>query len=447
MQAFQHLVLLIGTNPLPPFVVASFFLSCAQQEDWDLQHVWLLYSETGPQQTSTAQQAQQVSLALSGRFEIQVHLHPIRNISSAPCIQADVQALSAQLGSDSVHLNYSGGTKAMSLHTYRALEQQHGERLRCSYLDGRRFQIINDHSGQPWHQQDLRALVQIHFNELIALHDFELYRPYVATLEPEWLGALEAFNRLLHQEQFKNFWSPLESRDGWRYLRDPLMKAASGVQDISRQKYSKLFRRNLRKGQPEIDARRHQFMPNAAFQSIIQSLPLAWQDLLSRPQLHELPEPELTILFQLIRFLDGQWLELHTFRALEAALTEQNLRADLCMGLELKQKHWDTYFEVDIAALIGYQLLGISCTTYDLKSACKNKGFEIIHRIRQIGGDEIREALKMMLVTCVKAVEQERLQQELAVATGTGKANILVCGQADLPLETLQTRIREFLTY
>ena len=103
--------------------------------------------------------------------------------------------------------------------------------------------------------------------------------------------------------------------------------------------------------------------------------------------------------------------------------------------------------EYVLAALIGYQLLGVSCTSYDDKAACKNKGFEIIHRVRQLGGDEVQETLKMMLVTCVSRLNQARLQEELAVVTGSGKAGILVCDIEDLPLAVFKQRILTFLTY
>lgn len=39
--SFEHLILLIGTNPLPNYVVAEYFL----KNNPDLKTVWLVYSE------------------------------------------------------------------------------------------------------------------------------------------------------------------------------------------------------------------------------------------------------------------------------------------------------------------------------------------------------------------------------------------------------------------
>lgn len=442
----DDLILLIGTNPLPSYVVACYFLEqggldCEQTE------IWLLYSESGPQQISTSHQALRIRLALERRFQVKVQLHPIRDISRAPAIQADVEKLARHLQGHRVHFNYSGGTKPMTLHTYRVLERLFGERAHFSYLDGRRFLIISDANGEPLHRQELRSLVHIGFEDLIALHAFELYRPYRTEIPEDFKRPLAFIQKLVENDRVMDFWGSYEARDGWRFLREAYMRTTHSINDISRGKYLKLFRKHLDKQHAELQQCLKDFQPGETFRRLLESFPSGWGALLLRPWASELDNADLQDLYYLIRFLDGLWLEFHVFQALGEVLAEQALQADLCMGLELRQGNWKTYFEVDIAALIGYQLLGISCTTFDLKAACKNKGFEIIHRVRQIGGDEIREILKMMLVTYVSTVDQERLQQELSVSTGTGKTNILVCGREELPLPVLKEKIREFLTY
>lgn len=446
MTAFDDLILLVGTNPLPSYVVACYFLESFEHLSPDAR-VWLLYSESGPQQISTSHQALRIRLALEKRFNVAVFLYPIRDISLAPTIQEDILNLAKKLTGRRIHFNYSGGTKPMTLHTYRILEQTFLDAASFSYLDGRRFLIISDASGEPLHKLELRSLVQIRFEELIALHHFELYRPYISHIPEPFKASLGYLQDLVEKNLVMALWGSVEKRDGWRYLREVYMKTTTSVQDISRNKYLKLFRKHLTKYAAAFETAHESFSPGLIFDDLMSFLPPGWAQLLLNPRPFELSDLDLQNLYALVRFLDGQWLEFHVFQALTEVLQEQGLKADICMGLELRQGDWKTYFEVDIAALIGYQLLGISCTTYDLKSACKNKGFEIIHRVRQIGGDEIREILKMMLVTYVKTVDQERLQQELSVSTGTGKANILVCGRDDLPLPVLKEQIREFVTY
>jgi len=290
-------------------------------------------------------------------------------------------------------------------------------------------------------------LIQLSFQELVQLHQFELYRPFMTELAPDFNAALDTLQIVLEQERLPQFWGTKDT-SGWRHIRDTMMKTCSGIHQIQHPKYLKLFRKNLRKAEPELRDCLQEFRPGESLAEVLACFPTS--AVLLAPQAlpwHEQPEPTLIAFYEMMRFLDGQWLEMHAFRALEQTFAELALQAQLCMGLELRKPEWQTYFEVDLAALIGYQFLGVSCTTYDQKSACKNKGFEIVHRVRQIGGDEIREMLKMMLITCVNPLNQERLQQELAVATGTGRANILVCGLADLSLPLLKAKMADFLSY
>lgn len=439
---FRHLLLLVGTNPLPSYVVACYFL----QTHTEPLTIWLIHSQQNSDQRSTTQQAQAIQRCLEARFSAQVNLHPVRDISNARSIQEDLRALTARLFHQKIHFNYSGGTKAMALHSYRTLEQCAQIQASFSYLDGRRFMILDDQSGQPLHPSDLRSLVHISMYELIDLHHFSLYFPYSSEIEPFFLQGLRYFQKMLEDDSLESFWGVKDIPGGWGELRPAYMKITSGVHDIHRAKYLKHFRKQLRKNIALLRECRTGFEPNPAFQAMLAQWPQSVQ--LMQPQ-HwpELDDAALTQLYQIIRFIDGQWLEVHCFEILQTVLTQLGLKADSCMGLVLKQENWKTYFEIDIAALIGYQLLGISCTTYHLKSACKNKGFEIIHRIRQIGGDEIRDVLKMMLVTFVNPLDKARLQQELTLATGGARQNILVLGREDLSTPALAQAMSQFINH
>lgn len=441
MSTLEHLLLLIGPNPLPPYIAATYLLE--EQELFPrIKHLWLLYSEAGPQQQSTLASAQRLQATLQTRFEVDVSLYPIRDVSSAPAIHADVVTLAEQLQGQSCHLNYAGGTKAMAVHSYRSLEQALGEQISFSYLDGRRFQMISDQTGQALHDAGLRSLVQVSLDELLALQGFDSYAPYQRALDPAFGPALDAFDALLSADLLPAYWGELPEESGWAQLRAPLMQATSGVHQVERDKYLRMFGRQIAKSWPQHRANWESLTLSAALHSVLDAFPDPYQGLLAQPSLPE----NLRELYHLIRFLDGIWLEMHTFRAVSAALNTLELHADLGMGLQLRQPGWQTYFELDLAAMIGHQLLGVSCTSYNAKAPCKNKGFEIIHRVRQLGGDEVRESLKMMLVTCVNALNRDRLQQELALSTGAGTGNILVCGLADLPLATLTERVRGFLS-
>ncbi len=102
---------------------------------------------------------------------------------------------------------------------------------------------------------------------------------------------------------------------------------------------------------------------------------------------------------------------------------------------------WSTEFQLDVILLRGYQLIGISCTTSSKKEICKNKGFEIIHRSRQIGGEEA----KAILVAMVNEGLRRSLQEELELDTGGTSANILVLGKKDLKRERLSKKVKDFV--
>ena len=122
---FTDLILLIGTNPLPNYVVASHFLNVNP----NLERVWLIYSETN-------------------------HL-----IGQQGTKNVDRYILRHLPQKAKVHLNYTGGTKAMAVHVYRALESDRRDAT-FSYLDARNHRLVQDDVQYPI-TKDLRQEVTI----------------------------------------------------------------------------------------------------------------------------------------------------------------------------------------------------------------------------------------------------------------------------------------------
>ena len=48
----------------------------------------------------------------------------------------------------------------------------------------------------------------------------------------------------------------------------------------------------------------------------------------------------------------------------------------------------DANFELDVVAVLGYQIVVVSCTLETENAPIKEKGMEVILRARQLGGDE-----------------------------------------------------------
>ncbi len=57
---FSNLVLLVGTNPLPNYVVAKYFCS----NNKNLRRIWLLYSEKTAFEEGTKQYAEDIEAVL-----------------------------------------------------------------------------------------------------------------------------------------------------------------------------------------------------------------------------------------------------------------------------------------------------------------------------------------------------------------------------------------------
>ena len=144
---FDHLFLLIGTNPLPNFVVADFFLKQNQR----IKKIWLVYSEKNRFQSGTKEEADNLEKLIKQKHQGHANLEfplektAISDVSNAMVIRSDiVQKMLPNLrGTKGIHLNYTGGTKSMSTHVYWILRKLEDAEKEFSYLDARNFRLIS----------------------------------------------------------------------------------------------------------------------------------------------------------------------------------------------------------------------------------------------------------------------------------------------------------------
>lgn len=172
---FSDLVLLVGTNPLPNYVVANFF--CARNHN--LKRIWLIQSEKKDNQEGTVKLADWLVEVLENECSeikkkgIEFKRTSISEIGSANIIKNEIESTvvadyRSRTDKSGIHLNYTGGTKAMSVHVYRTLEKQLGDSCTFSYLDAREFRLVMDESDDR--TGDLRDLVSISYDNLLRLH-------------------------------------------------------------------------------------------------------------------------------------------------------------------------------------------------------------------------------------------------------------------------------------
>ena len=353
MNSVTDLILLIGTNPLPNYLTAAYFTNHSKS----LKKIWMICSETNMRigQQGTRDYANRIKDLLiktyPERFDNKSFPEIFLKISGdAKAIKRDLKKgfiLNEQKGDKPriYHMNYTGGTKSMAVHTYRFFEQELQDSISFSYLDARNHMLINDHQNAII-CKDMRKEIMINIEDLIQLHGFEK------------IGAQT------YQDQGQ-----------------PLDYYEKIVQEICNNTYSRT---------------------------------------------------------------NGYWLESYVAETLKSGRTNKGIKGQVLENWEMKKPEWQvrTKFELDVITINGYELCGISCGISKNYGEMKRKGFEIMHRTRQIGGDEV----KSVLVTSLNKLKVKKLETELLYETGSLSKQFLVIGLDDLlTSECLWKRLYEYI--
>lgn len=99
----------------------------------------------------------------------------------------------------------------------------------------------------------------------------------------------------------------------------------------------------------------------------------------------------------------------------------------------------DPEFELDVVAILGYQIVVVSCTLENRRAAIKEKGMEVILRARQLGGDEAQA-----IVLCKGHPQTARdIQKELHDEVGSAGLPLQIWGTDKW--RNLQTEFSEYL--
>jgi len=509
--SFDHLILLIGTNPLPNFVVAEYFI----KNNHCLKTIWLIHSEQNIFQAGTNDQAENLERVLCERRKKDEEIHlcinkvSISDVSNAGTIQHEITTKIIKQVEFSkargFHFNYTGGTKSMSTHVYWILREIKEVSKSFSYLDARNFRLVEDTKGVI--VEDLRKEISLDFHSLIKLHGFErlniapemkkdckiftknkaVYNYLNILSFPE---AVIGFANLIRENKLNNLYEDGGydrelfkhikttfsfsefsfnklaeediASDILKKLKDKMLGVTYGNKNLFLNALKKMVGekpcsqykdlilryadisikdKGLAEKPEQLDKNKvNDFSPNPTFKSLMDMMPetnrFFSKDGKFRWQIKK-NDFEKTI-----EFFDGKWFEKYSALILiEEDWKDQQIRID--HNWEFKKPGWPdgAKFELDVILLQGYHLTGISCTTASARGFCKNKGFEIIHRTKQIGGDEA----KAILITFMDNEKRDELGLELSYETGWPKGNILVLGKEDIGPETLLKNIKEFM--
>jgi len=443
MYNFRDLILLMGTNPLPNYVVAKYFLTANPA----LKRIWILHSPEDQRQlyASTRELAEELRRIIqedAGQLEVKVVA--LSNISSASRIKHDVENKVIEglpKREISCHLNYTGGTKAMAVHTYRALESNPDYSCSFSYLDARDFRLKVDRGDHI--TGDLRNEIQVSLDTLMRMHMAE---GSIGSEPPDWPEVLEKFTELIEQSRLGEYLDWVESfmivhhyRDGqFIYQDDEFLRHNGLVNDenqIIREKTCE-FQTNFSKITPPSVLELLRLIPP-------EHSPLEggkWWI----PQPRQSRQARNEIKYRLQRsinnYLHGKWLESYVQKVV-ADHTQGFPEESKASNWEIKRQNSEKPFELDVILVHGYQVLGISVTADSSEKLCKLKGMEVIHRVNQIGGDEG----KAILVTCLSEGKKYKLQNDLYITSGSPEGKIMVLGIEDLPRARLWAEIETYI--
>ncbi len=435
---FTDLILLVGTNPLPNYVVGKYFLEELEKgnfkEGSKLQKIWLVC--TKETKDFASQLIKQLEIS-----QVKIALKQLSDPSDPIIIARDFGSLLDEINKENpnskIHINYTGGTKAMSVHAVKTaliplLKKELSASLNIeacfdkineqfSYLDARKFKIKNDKGDLLVDNLLEKSEVSIGLERLVELHKLKR-----ANIDDGLKDKTNDSSKVL-----------IELIEGGFVDLKKISIYKGSIEDLS---ISKL-RDYILNPQNSI---------SEESKKIVKTLPLEYQvfDDSGNYSLNS----NLTVekAKELVEYCNGKWLEHYIYNILK-----KELQLDTYINWEIHSDNWPKnkandgkfliQFELDVLLIRGYQLIGISCTTGSARQEAKMKGMEMLQRSKQIGGDEA----KTILITGMKGdndVNQkpEFLQKELEIDTG-GSGNILVLGIKDLKKEILVDKIKKFI--
>lgn len=442
LQPIDHLFLLVGENPLPNYVAARLLLNKKGTP-------YLVYT------SGTQNQANNLQKILNNEKNFNpAQFVPLgENESDAYKIREEICKKLEEIKDGEIGLHYTGGTKAMSVHSYRALfyeKRSDGSYIKrpnliFSYLDPRRLEMcIDREEGEQEPIKVTPEMLQVKLDKLFQIHGWTWKSEPIFT--PQLTDAAKAVAAFHADEDLLKLWrnwcnevlrkETRDDRDRW--LKENKLKSLSP-----------LSLENLR-SQPKI--------VEALSQLGITAENLLLQNIKDRA----IEEAKINLienfkfdLEDVLKWLDGEWLEHYVLEQVKAISEELSIH-DSATSFWIKDPtSKNTKFQFDVAFMRGYRLFAISCTTDSSKPLCKSKLFEAYIRAQQLGGAEARVAL----VCCVsnedkdaegkKKYTKDALETEImnvlnpTPESGKRDYRLVVFGREDLT--QLSTKIAEWI--
>ena len=369
----EHLILLVGSNPLPNAVAGSLLTS-------ENATITMLHSR------GSHPIAQNLKLWTERRkTTVSIFLKEVDESDPVSIAERVKEAL-GEVQSNSVGLHYTGGTKTMGVHAYRAVErwakaQNSSPKTHFSYLNARTLKMIidpNDPYSGGSSRQEYVGDVEISLQDLLSLHGRIGWKKQPPSNTPVLPRTARALVDLHVQDPQK-----------WRDWKNEELYKQCKKDGKANNKWKSQYDLNQltlclpTTGLPAEVTR--------AFSNELCLKPLGGLPLKTIAQACDYGANTE----HFCGWLDGRWLESALLDVLQNLPHELKLH-DVMMNIEPKLST-GTHFEVDVAAIRGYQLFAFSCSTArdtrGDRNMLKKRLFEVVIRARQMGGDEACVAL------------------------------------------------------
>jgi len=340
------LILSIGSNPMPNFITAEYLLNSEREENELIQlpkpdKVLFIHSS----KTESFKEYIENELKLDQGICCYVNL-----MSDERKFEAIKKRVIDELKKfeyiNSIHLNYTGGTKVMAVAISEAVASLNNPNTIYSDLSPKSFQLSLRNGNVFPVSGDLRKYVKIKINQIYSMHGLK---------EPENKFELQCSNTEWY------------SKDSVNFMFQKIKDDKNGNEDF------------------------FDLWDNIKFKSSVKNIPeKILKDTPFEIESSQLNKKILKKFQHLQKFIRGTWLEEYVFDVLSEIKDECGLN-DIAWNIEIKVKNRP--FELDVIAVKGCQTFVFTCTTaYDIRM-CKGKAFEGLYRAEQIGGGQAKTIL------------------------------------------------------
>ena len=371
------LICLIGSNPLPNYIVTKYALldKTQRHNDWEKipvpDKVLFLHSK------DTEDIADNIIKKLDVKFKSIIYKISLGdNQRSKEYIRKSlINALNKEEKITSIHLNYTGGTKPMSVHSYDTIykyfkDKDENFELITSDLDPKEYRIqINGKEKYP-SNSDLRQFVTLGIKTLLELHGM--------TFEKSEGKKINSKDLNIDLETFKNNYIKMtEDRNKIKQFREV----------VSRLDDSKEARKS-----DELD-----FINDF--------------NKLCGKELESLSSGTTKFKY-MVKFAGGHWLEEYIQNKLMSVKDKYELS-------EAKRSVEASYdkrkCELDVVVNKGYEMHLFTCTTSSHIQTVKGKAFEGMYRASQLAGDQAKTIIvHLMPRKGTQVSTEEQLKNDLS---------------------------------